>query len=192
MNSEKYIEIFKKSGALLEGHFVLTSGRHSSSYFQCAKLLQYPKYLELFSNNIANHFKDNEIDLVMSPAVGGIVLGTEVGRVLKKRTVFAERDNGKMVMRRGFDIKAKEKVLIVEDVITTGGSVKEVMDLVEDFGGSIVGVGIIVDRSSGAVILHDNQLSLTSLNVKSYDPSNVPSDLASIPVEKPGSRSLVK
>tara|TARA_B100001758_G_scaffold30704_1_gene22013 strand:+ start:841 stop:1419 length:579 start_codon:yes stop_codon:yes gene_type:complete len=192
MNSEKYIEIFKKSGALLEGHFVLTSGRHSSSYFQCAKLLQYPKYLELFSNNIANHFKDNEIDLVISPAVGGIVLGTEVGRVLKKRTVFAERDNGKMVMRRGFDIKAKEKVLIVEDVITTGGSVKEVMDLVEDFGGSIVGVGVIVDRSSGAVILHDNQLSLTSLNVKSYDPSDVPSDLASIPVEKPGSRSLVK
>ena len=192
MNSEKYIEIFKKSGALLEGHFVLTSGRHSSSYFQCAKLLQYPKYLELFSNNIANHFKDNEIDLVISPAVGGIVLGTEVGRVLKKRTVFAERDNGKMVMRRGFNIKAKEKVLIVEDVITTGGSVKEVMDLVEDFGGSIVGVGVIVDRSSGAVILHDNQLSLTSLNVKSYDPSDVPSDLASIPVEKPGSRSLVK
>ncbi len=192
MNSEKYIEIFKKSGALLEGHFVLTSGRHSSSYFQCAKLLQYPKYLELFSINIANHFKDNEIDLVISPAVGGIVLGTEVGRVLKKRTVFAERDNGKMVMRRGFDIKAKEKVLIVEDVITTGGSVKEVMDLVEDFGGSIVGVGVIVDRSSGAVILHDNQLSLTSLNVKSYDPSDVPSDLASIPVEKPGSRSLVK
>jgi len=89
MNSEKYIEIFKNSGALLEGHFVLTSGRHSSSYFQCAKLLQYPKYLELFSNNIANHFKDNEIDLVISPAVGGIVLGTEVGRVLKKRTVFA-------------------------------------------------------------------------------------------------------
>ena len=192
MNSEEYLEIFKKSGALLEGHFVLTSGRHSSSYFQCAKLLQYPKYLELFSNNIANHFKDNEIDLVISPAVGGIVLGTEVGRVLKKRTVFAERDNGKMVMRRGFDIKAKEKVLIVEDVITTGGSVKEVMDLVEDFGGSIVGVGVIVDRSSGAVILHDNQLSLTSLNVKSYDPSDVPSDLASIPVEKPGSRSLVK
>lgn len=192
MNSEKYIEIFKKSGALLEGHFVLTSGRHSSSYFQCAKLLQYPKYLELFSNSIANHFKENEIDLVISPAVGGIVLGTEVGRVLKKRTVFAERDNGKMVMRRGFDIKAKEKVLIVEDVITTGGSVKEVMDLVEDFGGSIVGVGVIVDRSSGAVILHDNQLSLTSLNVKSYDPSDVPSDLASIPVEKPGSRSLVK
>ena len=192
MNNNNYIEIFKNSGALLEGHFVLTSGRHSASYFQCAKLLQYPKYLELFSNKIVDHFKDNEIDLVMSPAVGGIVLGTEVGRLLKKRTVFAERVNGKMSMRRGFEIKANEKVLIVEDVITTGGSVKEVMNLVKDFGGSIVGVGVIVDRSSGEVVLHDNQLSIASLKVNSYDSNEVPSELASIPVEKPGSRSLVK
>ena len=192
MNNNDYIEIFKNSGALLEGHFVLTSGRHSASYFQCAKLLQYPKYLELFSNKIVDHFKDNEIDLVMSPAVGGIVLGTEVGRLLKKRSVFAERINGKMAMRRGFEIKANEKVLIVEDVITTGGSVKEVMNLVKDFGGSIVGVGVIVDRSSGEVVLHDNQLSLASLKVNSYDSNEVPSELASIPVEKPGSRSLIK
>ena len=192
MNNNDYIKIFKNSGALLEGHFVLTSGRHSASYFQCAKLLQYPKYLELFSNKIVDHFKDNEIDLVMSPAVGGIVLGTEVGRLLKKRTVFAERVNGKMAMRRGFEIKANEKVLIVEDVITTGGSVKEVMNLVKDFGGSIVGVGVIVDRSSGEVTLHDNQLSLASLKVNSYDSNEVPSELASVPVEKPGSRSLVK
>ena len=192
MNNNDYIKIFKNSGALLEGHFVLTSGRHSASYFQCAKLLQYPKYLELFSNKIVDHFKNNEIDLVMSPAVGGIVLGTEVGRLLKKRTVFAERVNGKMAMRRGFEIKANEKVLIVEDVITTGGSVKEVMNLVKDFGGSIVGVGVIVDRSSGEVALHDNQLSLASLKVNSYDSNEVPSELASVPVEKPGSRSLVK
>ena len=192
MSNNDYIKIFKNSGALLEGHFVLTSGRHSASYFQCAKLLQYPKYLELFSNKIVDHFKDYEIDLVMSPAVGGIVLGTEVGRLLKKRTVFAERVNGKMAMRRGFEIKANEKVLIVEDVITTGGSVKEVMNLVKDFGGSIVGVGVIVDRSSGEVALHDNQLSLASLKVNSYDSNEVPSELASIPVEKPGSRSLVK
>ena len=192
MNSDKYIKIFKDSGALLEGHFVLTSGRHSSSYFQCAKLLQYPKYLELFSRNIADHFKGDEVDLVISPAVGGIVLGTEVGRVLKKRTIFAERVNGKMTMRRGFEIKPNEKVLIVEDVITTGGSVKEVMDLVDNSRGSIVGVGVIVDRSSGAVVLHENQLSLASLEVKSYDSSDVPSELADIPVEKPGSRSLVK
>ena len=192
MNSDKYIKIFKDSGALLDGHFVLTSGRHSSSYFQCAKLLQYPKYLELFSRNIADYFKDSEIDLVISPAVGGIVLGTEIGRVLQKRTVFAERVDGKMEMRRGFEIKLNEKVLIVEDVITTGGSVKEVMNLVEKFGGNIVGVGVIVDRSSGSVVLHDNQLSLASLEVKSYSPSDVPPELKSIPVEKPGSRSLAK
>ena len=192
MSNNDYIKIFKNSGALLEGHFILTSGRHSASYFQCAKLLQYPKYLELFSNKIVDHFKDNEIDLVMSPAVGGIVLGTEVGRLLKKRTVFAERVNGKMAMRRGFEIKANEKVLIVEDVITTGGSVKEVMNLVIDLGGSIVGVGVIVDRSNGEVALHDNQLSIASLKVNSYDSNEVPSELASIPVEKPGSRSLVK
>ena len=192
MNNNDYIKIFKNSGALLEGHFILTSGRHSASYFQCAKLLQYPKYLELFSNKIVDHFKDNEIDLVMSPAVGGIVLGTEVGRLLKKRTVFAERVNGKMSMRRGFEIKANEKILIVEDVITTGGSVKEVMNLVIDLGGSIVGVGVIVDRSNGEVALHDNQLSIASLKVNSYDSNEVPSELASIPVEKPGSRSLVK
>ena len=192
MNSEEYIKIFKDSGALLDGHFILTSGRHSSSYFQCAKLLQYPKYLELFSKNIADHFKENEIDLVVSPAIGGIVLGTEVGRLLRKRTVFAERVDGEMKLRRGFEIKTNEKILIVEDVITTGGSVKEVMRLVQSFGADIIGVGVIVDRSSGSVVLHKNQLSLASLEVKSYDSSDVPSELASIPVQKPGSRSLVK
>ena len=192
MNSEEYIKIFKDSGALLDGHFILTSGRHSSSYFQCAKLLQYPKYLELFSKNIADHFKENEIDLVVSPAIGGIVLGTEVGRLLRKRTVFAERVDGEMKLRRGFEIKTNEKILIVEDVITTGGSVKEVMSLVQSFAADIIGVGVIVDRSSGSVVLHENQLSLASLEVKSYDSSDIPSELARIPVQKPGSRSLVK
>ena len=160
MTSDDYIKIFKESGALLEGHFVLTSGRHSSSYFQCAKVLQYPKYLEMFSNEIASHFQDFEIDLVISPAVGGIVIGTEVGRVMKKRTIFAEREDGKMRFRRGFNIKEKEKILIVEDVITTGGSVKEVIQLIENSGGVVEGVGVIVDRSSGSAILHQNQLSL--------------------------------
>ena len=191
MTSDNYIKIFKESGALLEGHFVLTSGRHSSSYFQCAKVLQYPKYLEMFSNEIASYFKDFEIDLVVSPAVGGIVIGTEVGRIMKKRTIFAEREDGKMRFRRGFNIKEKEKILIVEDVITTGGSVKEVMQLIEKSGGVIEGVGVIVDRSSGAVVLHQNQISLASLEVKSYNLNEIPAELASIPIEKPGSRSLV-
>ena len=191
MTSDDYIKIFKESGALLEGHFVLTSGRHSSSYFQCAKVLQYPKYLEMFSNEIASHFQDFEIDLVISPAVGGIVIGTEVGRVMKKRTIFTEREDGKMRFRRGFNIKEKEKILIVEDVITTGGSVKEVIQLVESSGGVVGGVGVIVDRSSGSVTLHQNQLSLASLEVKSYNVNEIPAELASIPIEKPGSRSLV-
>ena len=191
MTSDDYIKIFKESGALLEGHFVLTSGRHSSSYFQCAKVLQYPKYLEMFSNEIASHFQDFEIDLVISPAVGGIVIGTEVGRVMKKRTIFTEREDGKMRFRRGFNIKEKEKILIVEDVITTGGSVKEVIQLVESSGGVVGGVGVIVDRSSGSVTLHQNQLSLASLEVKSYNVNEIPAELASMPIEKPGSRSLV-
>ena len=190
MTSDDYIKIFKESGALLEGHFVLTSGRHSSSYFQCAKVLQYPKYLEMFSNEIASHFQDYEIDLVVSPAVGGIVIGTEVGRIMKKRTIFTEREDGKMRFRRGFNIKEKEKILIVEDVITTGGSVKEVIQLIENSGGVVEGVGVIVDRSSGSVTLHQNQLSLASLEVKSYNVNEIPAELASIPIEKPGSRSL--
>tara|TARA_Y100000739_G_C20597770_1_gene461289 strand:- start:118 stop:693 length:576 start_codon:yes stop_codon:yes gene_type:complete len=191
MTSDDYIKIFKESRALLEGHFVLTSGRHSSSYFQCAKVLQYPKYLEMFSNEIASHFQDYEIDLVVSPAVGGIVIGTEVGRIMKKRTIFTEREDGKMRFRRGFNVKEKEKILIIEDVITTGGSVKEVIQLIENSGGAVEGVGVIVDRSSGSVVLHQNQLSLTSLEVKSYNLNEIPPELASIPIAKPGSRSLV-
>ncbi|MBD31211.1 MAG: orotate phosphoribosyltransferase [Candidatus Marinimicrobia bacterium] len=191
MTSDDYIKIFKESRALLEGHFVLTSGRHSSSYFQCAKVLQYPKYLEMFSNEIASHFQDYEIDLVVSPAVGGIVIGTEVGRIMKKRTIFTEREDGKMRFRRGFNVKEKEKILIIEDVITTGGSVKEVIQLIENSGGVVEGVGVIVDRSSGSVVLHQNQLSLTSLEVKSYNLNEIPPELARIPIEKPGSRSIV-
>ena len=192
MNSDSYIKMFKDSGALLEGHFVLTSGRHSPSYFQCAKLLQHPKYLESLSRAIADHFISEEIDFVISPAVGGIVLGTEIGRILKKRTIFAERQSGQMALRRGFEIRSNEKALVVEDVVTTGGSVKEVINLVELHGGNIVGVGVIVDRSNGSVNLHENQLSLASLEVKSYDPSELPLSLANIPIQKPGSRSLAK
>ena len=126
MNKDKYIEMFKKTGALLEGHFVLTSGRHSSSYFQCAKVLQYPQYLSQFSKEIVKELSTElEVDKVISPAVGGIVLGTEIGRLLNKPTIFAERTNGKMSLRRGFKIDKNEKILVVEDVITTGGSVKE-------------------------------------------------------------------
>ena len=190
MDNKEYLNIFRKTGALMEGHFVLTSGRHSRSYFQCAKVLQYPEYLNLFSKIISDHFKTFDVNTVISPAVGGIVIGTRVGGDLDKKTIFAERENGEMVLRRGFSISPGEKVLVVEDVITTGGSVKEVMQVVEELGGQVVGVGIIVDRSNGNIILHDNQFSIVKLEVESFAENEIPEDLAKMPIQKPGSRSL--
>ena len=189
-NNSHILNIFKSTGALLEGHFVLTSGRHSSSYFQCAKVLQYPEYLTAFSIMIGDEFESKKPDVIISPAVGGIVLGTEVGTQLGCRTIFAERKNGTMVIRRGFEINANEKVLVVEDVITTGGSVQETINLVEKSDGEIIGVGVLVDRSNGKAKLHKHQYSITKLNAVSYDPSKVPNDLSKIPIKKPGSRYL--
>ena len=186
MNKDKILRIFKSTGALLDGHFVLTSGRHSATYFQCAKVLQYPKYLTIFSVLIADQFKGKEPDVVISPAIGGIVLGTEVGAKLGCRTIFAERKNGKMVLRRGFSLDANERVLVVEDVVTTGGSVKEVMDLVLLSGANIIGLGIMVDRSNGAIKLHKNQYSITKMDVVTYHKNNIPENLAIIPVKQPG------
>ena len=188
--SNQVLDIFRETGALLQGHFILTSGRHSASYFQCAKVLQYPEHLQLFANEIVNYFRDLSIDLVISPAVGGIVLGTEVGRQLNVQTIFTERESGVMTLRRGFEILAGNNVLVVEDVITTGGSVQEVMNVAIKAGANIVGVGVLVDRSAGAVKLHDNQFCVTELEVVSYGADEVPEKLASIPILKPGSRSL--
>ena len=189
-NNSHILNIFKSTGAFLEGHFVLTSGRHSRSYFQCAKVLQYPEYLTAFSVMIADEFESKKPDVIISPAVGGIVLGTEVGTQLGSRTIFAERKNGGMVIRRGFEINSNEKVLVVEDVITTGGSVQETINLVEKSDGEIIGVGVLVDRSNGKAKLHKHQYSIIKLNAVSYDPSKVPNDLSKIPIKKPGSRYL--
>ncbi|MFL3008917.1 MAG: orotate phosphoribosyltransferase [Candidatus Neomarinimicrobiota bacterium] len=189
-NNSHILNIFKSTGALLEGHFVLTSGRHSRSYFQCAKVLQYPEYLTAFSVMIADEFESKKPDVIISPAVGGIVLGTEVGTQLGCRTIFAERKNGEMIIRRGFEINANEKVLVVEDVITTGGSVQETINLVEKSKGEVIGVGVLVDRSNGKSKLHKHQYSIIKLNAVSYDPSKVPNDLSKIPIKKPGSRYL--
>ena len=187
---DQILSIFRSTEALLDGHFVLTSGRHSASYFQCAKVLQHPEYLTAFSIMIADEFEGQAPDVVISPAIGGVVLGTEVGTQLGCRTIFAERREGKMVIRRGFHIEKGEKVLVVEDVITTGGSVREVMDLIEDAGGNILGVGVLVDRSNGTVTLHNNQYSIVKLDAVSYGEDEVPDDLAAIPIQKPGSRYL--
>jgi len=187
-HNDRILSIFRDTKALLEGHFVLSSGRHSRNYFQCAKVLQHPEYLTAFSIMIADEFEKYKPDVVISPAIGGIVLGTEVGTQIGSRTIFAERKNGEMVIRRGFSISPGEKVLIVEDVITTGGSVNEVVKIVEEMKGEIIGVGVLVDRSNGDVKIHSNQYSIINLNVESFDESDIPSDLSKIPIQKPGSK----
>ena len=191
MDNKEIIEIFKDTGALLDGHFVLTSRRHSPSYFQCARVLQHPKYLTCFASMIADHFKNSKIEAVISPAIGGVVLGTEVGRLLDVKTIFAERKEGDMCIRRGFEIDPGQNILVVEDVITTGGSVNEVIDQVVKYGGTIAGVGVMVDRSNGTVSLHQKQFSIIALEAISYGSEEVPDSLSSIPVQKPGSRNTV-
>ena len=182
-----FIKIFEETRALMHGHFILSSGLHSDTYFQCAKVLQYPKYLSMFGEILSNHFSHLDIDKVISPAIGGIVLGTEVGRQLNKKTIFSERSDGKMKLRRGFNINENEKILVIEDVLSTGGSIKEVIDLSAQFKGNVVGVGVIVDRSLSPVFIHDNFFSITSQKAKIFDKDNIPSELQEIPAIKPGS-----
>jgi orotate phosphoribosyltransferase len=190
ISSEKVLEIFRQTGALLEGHFILTSGYHSPHYFQCAKVLQYPTYNTLFAKEIAEHFKNLDINVVISPAVGGIVLATEIGRLLNARTIFAERENNIMTLRRGFDIYENENVLVCEDVVTTGGSVFEIIEIVKEKKAKIVGVGYIIDRSGGKVDFGVKQVSLAKVEIEKYPPDNLPDWLSKIPVTKPGSRNL--
>ena len=192
MKQEEIIEIFKKTGALLEGHFLLTSGYHSPHYFQCAKVLQYPEYLTLFANQIAEYFKADEIDVVISPAIGGIVLGTEVGRILNKRTIFAEREEGKLKLRRGFMLDKGHRVLCVEDVVTTGGSVFELINILNQNECELAGVGFIIDRSNGKVDFKTKQKSLAKFDVVKFAESEIPYWLAAIPVYKPGSKNNSK
>ena len=184
---EEFIKIFEETQALMHGHFILSSGLHSDTYFQCAKVLQYPKYLSMFGEILSNHFSHLDIDKVISTAIGGIVLGTEVGSQLNKKTIFSERSDGKMKLRRGFNINENEKILIIEDVLSTGGSIKEVIDLIAQFKGNVVGVGVIVDRSLSPVFIHDNFFSITSQKAKIFNKDNIPSELQGVPAIKPGS-----
>lgn len=189
MSNLSTLEIFKSTGALLEGHFRLTSGRHSNAYFQCAKVLQYPEHLSTVCSLIAGHFRDSEVETVISPAIGGIVVGTEVGRQLGVKTIFAERKDGNMAIRRGFSLEKGERVVVVEDVITTGGSVAEVIELIRSAGAVLVGVGSVVDRSNGTVRLSENQFSVLRMEVVSYLPEECPLCKAGMPIETPGSRA---
>ena len=185
---EQVLEVFRETKALLEGHFQLTSGLHSPQYFQCARVLQFPKYLHLLSGEIARHFEYNEVEVVLSPAIGGIVVGTEVGRMLGARTIFAERKDGKMELRRGFEILPHERVLVVEDVVTTGGSTKEVIDLVNAAKGILIGTGCIVDRSNGKVQFDTKQFAVLQMEAITYQPGDCQLCKSGSTAIKPGSR----
>jgi orotate phosphoribosyltransferase len=188
LNEKEILMAFENSNALLRGHFLLTSGRHSNVYFQCAKVLQFPKYVEMLCSLIAENFKNYEVDTVIAPAMGGLVVGQEVARQLNKRFIFAEREDKKLTLRRGFTIDEGEKILICEDVVTTGGSVFEVMDIVKSNKAKIAGIGFIVDRSNGNVNFGYPQFSTFKMEVFSYLKDECPMCKENIPVVKPGSR----
>ncbi len=190
MTKEDVLAIFRKTHALLEGHFVLTSGLHSPEYFQCAKVLQFPEYSELLCGEIARYFSQDGVQTIIAPAVGGIVVGYEVARQIKIRSIFAERENGAMTLRRGFRIFDGERIVICEDVTTTGGSVNEIAGLVRSANATLVGIGCIVDRSGGVFRPDTRFVSCLQMNMVTFKPESCPMCKEGIPVDKPGSRAL--
>ncbi len=188
ISREEILGMFRETGALLEGHFQLTSGLHSPHYFQCAKVLQYPEYTRTLCEAIVGQYHARGADAVIAPALGGIVVGQEVGRQLNLRTMFAERKDGSMQLRRGFSIAPGENIIVCEDVVTTGGSVSEVITIVRGLGGVIAGVGAIVDRSGGKSGLKDFFAPLV-MDALTYKPEVCPLCAQGTPVEKPGSRN---
>ena len=180
------LKILKEKKAFLEGHFLLSSGLHSEGYIQLALVLQYPSIAEGIGKLLSKKFKNKNIKAVISPAIGGIVIGQEVAKFLRAKAIFAERENGRMILRRGFDIIPKEKVLIVEDVVTTAKSIKEVKEIVEREKGVVVGYACIVDRRKNKKNL--SLKSLFKIDIKIYKPSNCPLCRRKIPLVKPGSR----
>lgn len=192
LTQERILEILKEAGVLLEGHFLLTSGRHSNKYLQCAKIFKHAKYSEELCRDLAEKFKDDQIDLVIGPAMGAVIMAYEVSRHLNVENIFAERENGEMALRRNFTVEKGQRVLVVEDVVTTGGSVKEVIKLVEEAGGVVAGVGSIVDRTGGKIDFGTKFKAVISMEVESYEPDNCPICKTGAPLVKPGSRNLKK
>ena len=193
LSLKKSLNILKKTNALLEGHFVLSSGLHSSKYIQCAKLLSYPHKAQLICKSLANKIKKNfkNFDLILAPAMGGIVIGYEIGKLLKKETIFCERVKGKFTLRRGFNIKKDSKVLIIEDVITTGKSSLECTKLIKKSKAKLVGFASIIDRSSKKNLkIKQKIISHLKIDVPTYKPDKLPSELKKIPITKPGSRYI--
>jgi orotate phosphoribosyltransferase len=190
LESSEVIEKFKRTGALLEGHFVLTSGLHSEKYLQCALLLQHPSEAEELGRALAERFKLQDIETVASPALGGIVLGHEVARALGARHIFTERENGRMSLRRGFQLKANEAVLVVEDVLTTGGSTRETIDVMRAHGARVISAASIIDRSGGRADVGVPRIALAYLDVPVYSSEVCPACQRGEEAIKPGSRSI--
>ena len=193
LSHKKSLNILKKTNALLEGHFVLSSGLHSTKYIQCAKLLSYPQKANSVCKSLAYKIKKKfkKIDLILSPAMGGIIIGYEIGKILNIETIFCERANGKFKLRRGFFIKKKSKVLIVEDVITTGKSSMECVKLINKAGAKLVGFASIIDRSTKKTLkIKKKIISHLKIVVPTYKPNQIPQNLKKIPITTPGSRFI--
>ena len=188
--SDEYLDIFRKSNALLDGHFLLTSGKHSAQYMQCAQVLQYPDRAAILAEGLAAKFRDLNVQTVIGPAMGGILVAHEVAKALGVRALFTERENGIMRLRRGFTLAPGERVLVVEDVITTGGSVREVLSVVQEFEAIPVGVGVLVDRTGGTVDFGLPQSSIIQLSIQAFEAEECPLCAQGIPAIKPGSRKV--
>ena len=188
------LKILKETKALLEGHFILSSGLHSRQYIQCAKLLSYPAKAEAICASLCEKIKKkiNKIDIILSPALGGIVVGYEIGRQLNKQTIFAEKINNKLFLRRGFSIKPDSNVLIVEDVITTGKSALECSNIIKENDAKLVGYVCIIDRSNNEISIKDQIISQLKFNIETFSKDKLPEDLKKIPPSKPGSSTLSK
>ena len=189
MTREELLDLYRRSGALLEGHFRLTSGLHSPGYLQCALVLQHPQHAEALGRAIAERTRDLRATVVLSPALGGIVIGHEVARALGVRAIFAERQDGVLMLRRGFVISESDRVLVVEDVVTTGGSTRETIQVATAAGGHVVGAASIVNRGTG-VQLDMPYVALLELALPVYEPDKCPACAQGLPVVKPGSRQL--
>ena len=191
MKEKEVLKIFQKCGGMLKGHFLLSSGLHSPDYLQVAKVFQYPEYATLLSRELALRFKKKKIDLVIGPAIGGILLSFEMGKILKVKTIFAEREEGKMRLRRGFSIQKGEKCLVVEDVITTGASTKEVIDLVKRSKADVVGIAAIIERSKEPIDFKARKEVLLRIPLITYSEKNCPLCKKKAPLIKPGSRTIL-
>jgi len=187
-NPESVLDHFRATDALLEGHFILSSGLHSPKYLQCARALQYPADAARFGDGIAKQFLDAGIETVCSPAIGGLVIGYEVARALNVRFIWTERQAGEMTLRRGFGVRGGERVLVVEDVITTGGSTRECIAAIGSRGANVVGAASIIDRSGGAADVGVPRIALVGMTVPSYDPDDCPMCADGSEAVKPGSR----